>query len=190
MEVGRQNPVRFFEPGVIKSVADGGWFLTIDPACDGFSERPPSAGVVIYERCTSWKELLGQAASEVLGADHKRLHSVPAKQERTTMASGIRRSCRVSIALLGCISLGSPATAQQSLTGSESYRAEKCAGQYTCDEDGASAVAWGPAASPGGTLSAKLESESLSARSQADSKNVQPPVATDTQKLSTIAPTK
>jgi intracellular sulfur oxidation DsrE/DsrF family protein len=38
--------------------------------------------------------------------------------------------------------LGGPIAAQQTMSGSERYRAEKCAGQYTCDEDGADVHPW------------------------------------------------
>src|SRR5436853_4774846 len=46
------------------------------------------------------------------------------------------------LASLTVVLLGGPTAAQQTMSGSERYRAEKCAGQYTCDEEGAGTAAW------------------------------------------------
>jgi hypothetical protein len=46
------------------------------------------------------------------------------------------------LAALAVLLIGGTIAAQQEMSGSERYRAEKCAGQYTCDEDGAGADLW------------------------------------------------
>jgi hypothetical protein len=105
------------------------------------------------------------------------------------MGRKFRRSRRIVFTLCGCIALASAATAQQTLTGSETYRAEKCAGQYTCDEDGASTVVWGPSGSAESTSSSKPASEPPAVLPRVHLDTPQP-VATSAEKPATAMSSK
>jgi hypothetical protein len=110
-------------------------------------------------------------------------YTVSVKQERTTMERGIRWGRRAAT-VWGCICLVSQATAQQPLTGSEAYRAEKCAGQYTCDEE-----RWVPDGSVGTTQSSKPETAPLILLPRVDPKYGQPK-SIGTERSSAVTPNK
>jgi hypothetical protein len=67
------------------------------------------------------------------------------------------------IAVLACLPvlhLGGPIAAQETMSRSERYRAEKCVGQYSCDEEGTGAAAWGRQATDAQRLSQLPEKSS------------------------------